>query len=65
MLEKKKDQRDLGDSDITMACRAILKLQEFYKIPTSDMAAGIYNGRNIGDRMDGEFKKDAELDLHT
>ncbi|XP_027852158.2 prolyl 4-hydroxylase subunit alpha-2-like [Aphis gossypii] len=46
------EHKDLSGNHILLAHRAIKRLQQFYVIPASDMSAGRFNDRIIGDRMD-------------
>lgn len=46
----------LSDDHITLASLGLRRIQQFYGIPASDMAAGRYNDQIIGDEMNGKFK---------
>lgn len=53
----------LNDDDIKWASGGLRRLQKFYAISASDMAAGSFNGRNIGDEIDSEWKLNTKLIL--
>lgn len=46
-------RNDLSEDQILNVYKAMRRLQRFYMIPASDMAAGRHNNRNVGDQMDG------------
>lgn len=45
----------VDDDDIMLSFNGLRRLQFFYDIPASDMAAGIYKKRNIGDELNGRL----------
>lgn len=46
----------IDDDDITSASQGLRRVQQFYQIPASHMAAGRYNDRIIGDEINGKFR---------
>jgi len=47
------EYKDVSGDHILWAHRALRRLQLFYAISASDMSAGRFNGKVIGDQMDG------------
>lgn len=45
----------ISEDQILNAYKSLRRLQRFYMISASDMAAGRHNKRNIGDQMDGIY----------
>ncbi|XP_025196695.1 prolyl 4-hydroxylase subunit alpha-2-like isoform X2 [Melanaphis sacchari] len=51
-LKEIDEHKDLSGNHVLLAHLALRRLQIFYAIPASDMSAGRFNDRIIGDRMD-------------
>lgn len=49
------EQKAISEFNIQLAYRSLRRIQRVYMIPASDMAAGRYKDRTIGDTMDGRF----------
>lgn len=47
------EHKYLSENHIILSYRGFRRLQRFYGIPASDMAVGRYNGRIIGDKING------------
>lgn len=47
------ENKDLSGDHILYAYQAVRRLQMFYELRASDVAAGKYNDRVIGDPLDG------------
>lgn len=49
------EQKAISEFNIQSAHRSLRRIQRVYMVPASDMAAGRYKDRTIGDPMDGRF----------
>jgi len=49
------EEKAISEFNIQSAYRSLRRIQKVYSIPASDMAAGRYKDRTIGDPMDGKF----------
>lgn len=49
------EQQEISEFNVKSAYRSLRRIQKVYLIPASDMAAGRYKDRIIGDPMDGKF----------
>lgn len=52
-LSKIDKHKSVDDNDVRLASRGLRRIQIFYKIPVSDLAAGKYKDRVVGDQMSG------------
>jgi len=49
------EQKSISEFNMQSAYRSLKRIQKVYAIPASEMAAGRYKDRIIGDPMDGKF----------
>jgi len=50
------EHKAVSEFNMQSAYRSLRRIQKVYAIPASDMAAGRYKDRTIGDPMDGKLK---------